>query len=73
MILIKGQSQYAKVERLVDKLDDEILSWIESLEESGFVILFTNLPSHINTHEVYAAILLDQFADMYLPETVQGH
>ena len=50
MILIKAQSQYAKVERLVDKLDDEILSWIESLEESGFVILFTNLPSHINTH-----------------------
>lgn len=73
MILIKAQSQYAKVERLVDKLDDEILSWIESLEESGFVILFTNLPSHINTHEVYAAIILDQFVEMYLPETAQGH
>jgi hypothetical protein len=73
MILIKGQSKYARVERLVHKLDDDILSWIESLEESGFVILFTNLPSHINTHEVYAAILLDQFADMYLPETSTGH
>lgn len=69
MILIQGQSQYAKAERLVSELTDEVESWIESLEQSGFVVSFTNLPSHIDTHEVYAAILLDQFAEMYLPET----
>lgn len=71
MILIKGQSRYSRVERLVDKLDDGMLSWIDQIEESGFVVLITKLPSHINTHEEYAAILLDQFADMYLPETSQ--
>ena len=69
MILIKGQSPYAKFERLVDKLDEATLSHIESIEASGFVVLITNLPSHINTPEVYGAILLDQFTDMYLPET----
>ena len=44
------------------------MSWIESLEESGWIVAITNLPSHIDTHEVYAAILLDQFAEMYLPQ-----
>lgn len=69
MILIQGHSQYAKAERLVDAITDEVESWIETLEQSGFTVSLTNLPSHIDTHEVYAAILLDQFAEMYLPET----
>jgi len=71
MILIKGKSQYATAERLVNELDDEAMSWIETLEASGFVVLITNLPSHINTPEVYASILLDQLNEMYLPETSQ--
>ncbi len=68
MILIQGQSQYAKAERLVHAITDEVESWIETLEQSGFVVSFTNLPSHIDTHEVYAAILFDQFAEKYLPQ-----
>ena len=68
MILINATSQYAKAERLVDAITDEVESWIETLEQSGFAVSFTNLPSHIDTHEVYAAILLDQFAEIYLPQ-----
>ncbi len=68
MILINATSQYAKAERLVSELNDEVMSWIESLEESGWIVAITNLPSHIDTHEVYAAILFDQFAEKYLPQ-----
>lgn len=73
MILINATSQYAKAERLVSELNDEVMSWIESLEESGWIVAITNLPSHIDSHEVYAAILLDQFAEMYLPETEKSN
>lgn len=69
MLLINARSQYAKAERLVSELNDEVMSWIESLEESGWIVAITNLPSHIDTHEGYAAILLDQLNEMYLPET----
>ena len=68
MILIKAVSKYARAERLVSKLDDEVMSWVDQLESDGWLVSFTNLPSHIDTHERYAAVLLDQFLDMYLPE-----
>lgn len=69
MILINGVSKYAKAERLVSELTEEVMSWIETLEASGFVFMFTNLPSHIKTHEDYAVLLLDKLSEMYLPET----
>jgi hypothetical protein len=69
MILIQAVSKYAKAERLVSKLDDVAMSWVDQLESDGWLVSFTNLPSHIDTHERYAAVLLDQFLDMYLPET----
>lgn len=69
MILIQAVSKYAKAERLVSKLDDAAMSWVDQLETDGWLVSFTNLPSHIDTHERYASVLLDQFLDMYLPET----
>ena len=73
MILINARSQYAKAERLVSELNEEVMSWIDSLEESGWIVLITNLPFHIDSHEVYAAILLDQLNEMYLPETQKSN
>lgn len=69
MILIKGHNDYAKCEQLFTSLNESALNCIDFLEAMGFIVAIHNLPSHIDTPEVYAAVLLDQFAEMYLPET----
>jgi len=64
MILIKGQSTYAKLERLVNEINDEIIDWIELLEEnSGFKFSITDLGPNVN-HETYVNYLLDQISDL---------
>jgi uncharacterized protein YqiB (DUF1249 family) len=73
MILIKGFGDYSKIERLFPRMDDEAASYVETLEESGYVVSITNLPAHIDTPERYAAVLLDQFAEMYQSEPTKGH
>lgn len=68
MILIKAVSQYAKAERLVSELNDEAMDWADKMEQAGFVVAMVQLPSHIKTPEQFAAILLDEWAEQYLPQ-----
>ena len=65
MILVKGQSTYSSIERLFPKLDDDAESFIDSIQDAGYVVSITNLPSHIDTPQAYAMSLLDLVADMY--------
>jgi hypothetical protein len=67
MILIQAVSQYAKAEKLVHTITEADTQWVALLEESGFTVSFTNLPSHIQTHEEHAATILDEYFDSYLP------
>lgn len=68
MILVKGQSTYSSIERLFPKLNDEAESFIDSIQDAGYIVSITNLPSHIDTPQAYAMSLLDMVADMYQDE-----
>jgi hypothetical protein len=65
MILIKGQSNCAKVERLVNEINDEVATWMESLEDSGFEFSFTylGLKGDSNAYGKYLSRIVDEFLD----------
>jgi hypothetical protein len=67
MILIKGQSNCAKVERLVNEINDEIVAWVEVLEDSGFKVSFINLGSSVDD-QTYVNCLLDELSDLFSDE-----
>ena len=70
MILIKGFGNYGtRVEQLFPSLNEAAMDKVEQLETDGFIVSIQPLPSHIKTPEQYAATLIDQFTDLYLPET----
>jgi hypothetical protein len=64
MILIKGQSNCAKIERLVNELNDEVMTWVESLEGLGFKFSYTDLGKDKGSED-YAKHLMDQLSDLF--------
>jgi hypothetical protein len=64
VILIKGQSNCAKVERLVNEINEEVIAWIEVLEDSGFKVSFINLGSTVDS-QAYVNCLMDQISDLF--------
>jgi hypothetical protein len=64
MILIKGQSNCAKVERLVNEINEEVIAWVEVLEDSGFKVYFINLGPDVD-NQTYVNGLMDQISDLF--------
>jgi hypothetical protein len=67
MVLIKGQSNCAKVERLVSDINEEVIAWVEVLEDSGFKVSFINLGPTVDS-QAYVNCLMDQISDLFNSE-----
>jgi hypothetical protein len=63
MVLIKGQSNCNKIERLVNEINDEVATWMESLEKLGFEFSFTYFGSEKDekAYNNYLSRIVDEF------------
>jgi len=66
MYLIEGFQDTSKIERLVASLDAEVIDWMETMEDNGWLFTIAVLPAHIDSPEKYGAVLLDRFVDEHL-------
>lgn len=66
MYLIKGFQDTSKIERLVASLDTDVMTWMETMEDNGWLFTIVALPAHIDSPEKYGEVLLDRFVDEHL-------